>query len=119
MDKISSTKFAQVLQDAQRVLLSVTSERDKLAEENAAMKSRIEAEKLASTMHEKGCRLDTEYSDLVSELEKEAEQGRLPIIQQAVEMVGPNMGLKGISTHDDVIGGGASSLENYLIGDVG
>lgn len=119
MEKISSKKFAQVLEDAQKVLLSVTGERDKLAAENAEMKCHMEATKLASVMHEKGCRLDIEYSELVSELEKEAEQGRLPIIQQAVEMVGPNMGLKGISTYDGFAGEGDNPFVSFLIGGVG
>lgn len=119
MQKISANKLAEVLHDTQRVLISVTQERDKLAYENASIKRTIEAEKLASVMHDKGCRLDTNFSDLVTELEKAAEEGQLPVIQQAVDMVGPNMGFRGIQTHDEMSGGGNDSLTSYLIGGVG
>ena len=118
MQKLSAAKVAQVLEDAQKALLSVTEERDKLAEENAAMKTRAEAEKLASKMHDKGLKLDTECDELATELEKAAEEGRFPVIQEAVEMVAPNMGLAG-NLSDEAPGGGLTNLESYIIGNVG
>jgi hypothetical protein len=119
MDKLSSQKVAQVLADTQKVLLSVTAERDKLASDNAVMLRRMEAEKLASAMHDKGVRLELDRDELVGELEKAAEDGRLPVIQEAVDMVAPNMGFTGTLTSDDVAGGGASGLESYILGNVG
>lgn len=119
MNKLSSEKIAQVLADTRMVLLSVTDERDKLAAENAQMKRHAEAEKLASKMHEKGVRMDTEHSELVSELEKAAEDGRLPVIQEAVDLVGPQNGFTGRLSSDDVAGGGSNAFESYILGNVG
>lgn len=117
--KLSAAKVAQVLLDAQHSLLSVTAERDKLAAENAELKTRMEVEKLAAEMHKKGCRLDVEYEDLVQDLEKAAMEGRLPTIQEAVDMVAPNVGLSGPLVSDDVPGGGMTSLEGFIMGSVG
>lgn len=120
MEKLSTDKIAQVLVDTQQVLLSVTGERDKLASELSTLKSRREAEKLAAAMHEKGVRLDTEYGALVDDLEKAASDGRLPVIQEAVDMVAPDMGLRTTSlTNDEITHGGGSALESYLVGNVG
>jgi hypothetical protein len=118
MQKLSSQKIAQVLQDTQRVLLSVTGERDKLAAENTAMKNRAEAEKLAFTMHDKGLEMDTPFADLVTTLEKRAAAGDLSTLKEAVGMVAPNMGLTN-SVSDEVRGGGGSTFENYVLGGVG
>jgi len=118
MDKLSYSKIAEVLQDAKDALLAVTDERDKLAEENAGMKRRIEAEKLASVMHSKGIRMDVDPETLAGELEKEADGGRFEVIREAVDMVGPNMGLAA-SINEDVPGGGATAFEQYIFGNVG
>ena len=119
MNKLSSQKVAQVIADTQKVLLSVTAERDKLAGDNALMHRRMEAEKLASVMHDKGVRLELEHEELVGELEKAAEDGRLPVIQEAVDMVAPNMGMTGSLTSDDATGGGSTALESFILGNVG
>ena len=120
MDKLSTAKVAQVLADAQQVILSVTDERDKLASKLSELETRREAEKVAAALHEKGMRLDTEYGVLVQELEKAASDGRLPVIQEAVDMVAPNMGIRATSlTNDEVTAGGGSALESYLVGNVG
>lgn len=120
MQKLSNTKIAQVLEDTQRVLLSVTDERDKLAAKCALLERRNEAEKLASVMHDKGLEMDTSFEDLVAGLEKRAEAGELPVLQEAVGMVAPNMGLSASVTSDeDLRGGGSSSLENFILGGVG
>lgn len=120
MEKLNSTKVAQVLADARQVLLSVTQERDKLAAENSQMHRRMESEKLASQMHEKGVRLELGHDELVGELEKAAEDGRLPVIQEAVDMVAPNMGFQqGSLTSDEMTGGGEDALTSFILGNVG
>jgi hypothetical protein len=118
MDKQSSIKMAQVLRDAQVALTSVTTERDKLAAENAAFKRREEATKVASVLHDKGIHRDIEFSDLVQNLEKEAEAGRLGEISRAADMIGPNM-IFG-STHNDAVAeGGSHAFTDFLVGSVG
>lgn len=120
MNKISSIKIAKVLVDTKNALLAVTDERDKLAAKCAAFERRAEAEKVASAMHAKGLHLDTDQDDLIADLEKAAEEGRLATIQEAVEMVGPNMGLTGTVTSDEEYrGGGSNAFESFLLGDVG
>lgn len=118
MDKQSSLKVAQVLRDTRETLLSVTAERDKLAEENASYKRREEATKVACMLHDKGCRLETELPVLVQELEKEAAAGRLDAISQAAEMIGPNMsiGTTNQGAEGSVTG---DSFTSFLVGDVG
>lgn len=122
MDKLSNDKISQVLFDTQQVLKSVVSERDQAISKLAKIERRIEAEKLAYQMHSKGLDLDTELPALADHLEKEADQGRLAVIKQAVDMVGPNMGFKTAHLNSDeaVAGeGGGTDFERYLVGDVG
>lgn len=118
MQKLSSDKIAQVLSDTQQVLLSVVSERDKLAAEVSTLRTHAEAEKLASVMHEKGIHADTTHEQLVEDLEKAASEGRFSVIKEAVDMMAPNMGLTASLRNDDGGGTGASQLENFLLGDV-
>lgn len=119
MQKLSADKVAQVLLDAKDALLSLTQERDTLAVKCASMERKEDARKLASVMHNKGIRLDTSFDELVADLEKDAESGRFPVIQEAVELVGPDMGMRSQTLKDDVPGGGASALESYIYGNVG
>jgi hypothetical protein len=119
MQKLSSQKIAQVLEDTRTVLLSVTDERDKLAARCAELETRQEAEKLAFTMHDKGLELDTPIEDLVAGLEKRASEGGLDTIKEAVSMVAPNMGLAASVTDEPRGGGDGSNLMNYVLGGVG
>lgn len=118
MNKESASKFAQVLSDARSALLSVTSERDKLAAKCTAYERREEATKVASMMHDKGINRDVEMGELVEQLEKEAAAGRLGEIARAADMIGPNMSF-GSTNHDELGGQGADALTSYLMGAVG
>lgn len=120
MPDLDKEKVAQVLSDASRALRSVSAERDKLAHENSLLKRHQEAQKLAAAMHDKGLNLDVDQDSLVSDLEKAAEEGRFSVIQEAVDMVAPNMGYNGILTSDDApVGGGNNALESFILGNVG
>lgn len=118
MDKQSSAKIAQVLRDTSETLLSVTAERDVLATKCAAYERREQATKVASKLHDKGCRLETELPELVDELEKAAAAGQLDAIAQAAEMIGPNMSF-GTTNQGAEGSGGSDSFTNFLVGDVG
>lgn len=119
-------KEAQVLLAARDALIKVAEERDAVKEELrkerlklAAIETRLECEKLAAQMHEKGINTDQDFVDLVASLEKEASRGRLPVIQEAVSMSAPNMGVKTASINNDETSGmGASQLEQYLVGSI-
>lgn len=119
-------KIAQVLADAGQTLRKVASERDGALVENvqlrqklASVKTRLMCEKVAAEMHEKGLRHDTEFPELVDDLEKAASEGRLPVIMEAVKMAAPNMGNHFSINHDESSGDGMSDFEAYLVGNVG
>lgn len=121
------TKQAQVLLDSAHLVRAVTSERDgalaKLAEAQltlAAYGRRTQAEKVAMQMHSKGINTDIEFPALVSNLEKAAEEGRLATIEEAVDLVGPDMSFKTASIHDTPTAGApGTDLESYLLGSIG
>lgn len=121
MEKLSSTKVAQLLHDAETALRSVTSERDHAVEKLAQLQRRRDAEKLAAEMHGKGIHLDKSFGDLSDDLEKSAESGELSIIQRAVDMMAPNMGLSTatLTSDETKVASGASEFERYLFGAIG
>jgi hypothetical protein len=120
MEKLSSAQIAQVLQDAAYGLRVMAAERDAALQKLASMSRRADAEKLAAQMHDKGIELDKDFTVLADDLEKAAEEGRLSVIQQAVDYVGPNMSLKTGSISDESrFSGGNSDLERFIVGDVG
>jgi len=122
--KISSAEIAQVMNDGARALTAVAAERDVLRQKVAMLERRREAEKLASSMHAKGIEREVSFGDLAAHLEKEAENGHLPEIQRAVEMLVPNMGIKTASlTGEDGRRSGLHPFEQFLldglVGEVG
>jgi DNA anti-recombination protein RmuC len=128
MNDDTRQKVAQLLGDTSQALRQVTSERDDALHKAAAAETklatierRLEAEKVAARMHQKGLELDTDLNDLADHLEKAAQEGKLGEIQRAVEMVGPNMSIaKTAHVNDDQpAGGGNSDLVRYLVGSVG
>lgn len=120
-------KVAKVLNDSANLVRTVTGERDqalsKVAElqlKVAAYERRVHAEKVAAMMHQKGINTDQEFPSLVADLEKAAQEGKLPTIEEAVEMVGPDMSFKTASIHDTTpVGTGESDLERFLVGGIG
>ncbi len=127
MNQQEVEKVAQVLRDSAAGMRQLRDERDaaiKLAAAHqvklATVERRLEAEKTAAIMHSKGLELDTDFSDLADHLEKQAEEGKLETIQRAVDMVGPDMGLKTASINNDsATGEGGSALVSYLVGQIG
>ncbi len=118
-------KIAQVLRDSAQLVRSVSTERDDLAiklaaseAQNAVYERRIECEKVAASMHSKGIRTDEEFSAVVDDLEKSAAAGKLEAIEQAVDMVAPDMSFKTASITDAPAASG-SEFERFLLGDVG
>jgi hypothetical protein len=120
-EKLSSAKVAEVLADAATALRKVAGDRDHWKKVATDLQRRDKAEKLASHMHDKGIDLDTPVETLADRLEKAAEQGKLDSIEQAVELVGPDMGTKiaQLSNDESRIGLGGSDLERFVVGEVG
>jgi hypothetical protein len=119
-------KTAQVLADASRTLRTVGNERDfymqkcaEQASELAAVRQRLEAEKLAAEAHEAGYYSDFTFPDLVGHFEKAAQEGRLPIIKEAMVAGPPSMGGQHAINNDGSQASAESELVGYLVGNVG
>ena len=120
-------KIAQVMTDGSQALRTVTMERDTLATQNAqlceklaSIRTRLECEKTAAEMHEKGLNLDTDFPDLVDALEKDAQEGRLPVIQEAVKLAAPDMGSRIAHINNDETSTSEDhDLVKYIVGSVG
>jgi hypothetical protein len=124
--QLNMDKVAQLLSDGSTALRKVASERDEvkaengqLKEANAALVRRMEAEKVAADMHSKGIRTEVPFDALSEALEKEAEQGKLTLIKEALDMTGPDMMRDSFVREDSPAGGGASEFEAFINGEVG
>jgi hypothetical protein len=121
---VNMEKAAEMLVDAGQALQKVASERDSLAqqlaverEKNATMEKRMEAEKVAAEMHDKGIHVDTPLDKLASALESEPDE-RLEVIKQALQMR-PGDVMRGTSLSDAPSRSDGSDFENFILGTVG
>lgn len=121
MEKISKEQQAEVLRDAAATIRKLASENKEKGDKIAAMELRERTVKVAASMHQKGINTDASQEDLVDHLEKAAKDGRLEVIEQAIDLVGPDMGAKiaQVRTDDAGTGSGSSDFERYLVGGVG
>lgn len=123
MDKLSSDQLQQVLDAVPGTLRSLAAERDYWKKEAHSRMLREDAEKVAHAMHEKGINTDVSIDSLVEKLEKAAAEGKLGQIADAVDMVGPDMGLKIASLTNDgssvASGVVQNELERFIMGGVG
>jgi len=117
-------KAAAVLVDAGHALQKVASERDGLAVKlaqaeanNALLLKRMEAEKIAAAMHDKGVNLDTSFDKLAAALEQE-DDSRLEIIKAALQMQPGDM-MNGARLSDGMASQSGSDFENFILGTVG
>jgi hypothetical protein len=125
--KTYQKKVAQVLADSAVAMRQLQNERNAALVKNAELQMkvaryerRVQAEKVAAMMHQKGINMDTEFPSLVADLEKAAQEGKLPTIEEAVDMVGPDMSFKTASIHDTPVGAGSEDdLTRYLLGSIG
>ncbi len=121
--KLSSEQLQHVLEVVPGTLRSLASERDYWRKEAQARMQRDEATKVAQAMHEKGINSDTPIADLVGQLEKAAEAGKLEMIAASVEMAGPDMGSKIASLTGDgstrASDGSGNEFERFILGGVG
>ena len=123
MHKLSSDQLQQVLDAVPGTLRSLAAERDYWKKEAHSRMLREDAEKVAHAMHEKGINTDVSIDSLVEKLEKAAAEGKLGQIADAVDMVGPDMGLKIASLTNDgssvASGVVQNELERFIMGGVG
>jgi hypothetical protein len=121
MDKISNAQIAEVMHDAAATLREKQARIVDLEEKLASKERRERVEKLAAAMHGKGLELDTSIADLADRYEKTASD-KLSAIEHAVDIVGPDMGLKLAQVNNDEPGtssAGSSDFERFIAGSVG
>jgi hypothetical protein len=116
MKKISRAEIGEVLREAAGLLRALAEENEALTVKVASLERREQVEKLAHVMHAKGYHTDVPVDDLADSLEKAAERGELPVIEQAMDLVGKRVPL-GELTEENVPSG--SAFERFLHGDVG
>lgn len=118
-------KYAGVLAIAADALTKVAAERDALQAECQESRTKLayleqhaRAEKVAAEMHSKGINADRPLGDLVDDLMKQASEGRLPVIEEAVKMSAPNMSMLTASIDGDSSANhsGRSAFERFLEG---
>jgi hypothetical protein len=117
MNKLSGAQQCEILEEVPRVLREVAAERDLYKEAFLKGANRSRIEKVASQMVEKGLKGGTVQA-VADELEKQAQAGslNLDVTEQAVELVGPDMG-KHAHLSDELSGSaGSSDLERFLTG---
>lgn len=125
--KIAQQKIAQVLHDSATALVKVAAERDTLVNENqelrtkvAAYERRMDAEKLAMDMREKGMHSDTEFGTLVDALEKKAHEDpeHFRVLREAVGLTGPDMFKTASIGGRQSAQGSHNDFERFILGDV-
>lgn len=123
--KVSSTQLFDLLKEGADTLRATVSDRDFYKEKCAKMELHDRCEKLARAMHSKGVNIDQPVEELTDWYVKQSSSGgiNLEVVEQAVELQGPDMAQKiGHISSDGPTGGGQSQLEQYLnshIGSVG
>ena len=123
MDKVSSQQIAEVLADSAATLRSQQEVINDLREKLASRSMRDRTEKLAHSMHEKNLETDVSVEVLADRLEKlaGAAPGKLDTLEHAVDLVGPDMGMKVAQLTSDGMpqDGLASDFERFIIGHAG
>ncbi len=118
--KISHAQVSEVLADVPGTLRKLAEENKELREKVAAQDLTQRCTKLAQAMHGKNIHTEVDLDDLVVHLEKQASEGKLDAVEQAVGMVAPDMGIKLAQLTTDERGTSSSSdLERFIVGGVG
>lgn len=125
-EAFNKTKVAQVLRDGAVALRKTAAERDtllsKVAElttENNSLKLRMDAEKVAMDMTDKGMAGGLSTEALIDQLEKKAhaDPRGFEVLREAVNITGPDM-FKAASVASDINAPTGSDFERYILGDV-
>lgn len=117
MNKLSAAQQCGILEEVPAVLRAVAAERDLYKQAWLETATRQRIEKVAFQMVEKGLK-DGSVQDVADSLEKQARDGslNLDVTEQAVELVGPDMG-KHAYVSDELSGSaGSSDLERFVVG---
>jgi hypothetical protein len=117
MEKISAEHQSEIIGEVPRVLRALAAERDLYKQAFLEGANRARVEKVASMMLDKGIKSGN-LAAVADEIEKEAAAGtlNLDVTEQAVELVGKDMGK--LAHLSDAHSGAAESsdLERFLLG---
>ena len=122
--KLSASQVHAVLSEVPSTLRALVEERDNLQEKLASARQELQAyrsrerlDKLANKMEERGFRPGNSIDDTKKFLSKQAEAGKLDIVEQAVDMSAPD---RPIGWLGDNSGGGSSAdeLTAYCLGEL-
>jgi len=120
--KISAAEI-HVLREGASTIRKQASYIEQLEEKLASVQRRDNAEKLAYAMHRKGIDTDVPVEQLAERLEKLAEQDsdRFKNYQDAVELIGPDMGTKiaQLDNSEERSAIGGSDFERFIVGSIG
>ncbi len=118
--KLSNAQITEVLADVPGTLRKLASDNKELREKLAAFQLRERTTKIANAMHSKNIHAEVPLEDLIVYLEKQAAEGKLDVIEQAVDFRAPDMGDKLAQLTTDERGTSSSSdLERFIVGGVG
>lgn len=127
MEKISNEQIAEVMADASATLRAQQAELQAKEAENLDLREKLASRdrrdrvvKLAKSLHDKGQELDTPVEELADKLAEHSDQ-KLAAVEEAVSMMGPDMGSKlaHITNDDQRVSSGSSDFERYINGTIG
>lgn len=110
MNKIAHTKVAEVLAQVGPAMRALRAENDVLTEKVAQYEKKARAQKIANEMQAKNLNPESTLEDKVDSLMEE-EDGRLDIIEAAIDMSAPQIKLAALSDHP---GSGSDATEAFI-----
>lgn len=121
MEKISTAQLIEALSHVSPTLKKLASDRDQALQELSQLKQRIEYEKTAAQMIQKGLTNDP-FEKVVDYVEKQAEEVGLAAVRKGIEFSGPDMGdkLAHLANEETVaLSNDASDFVRCILGGVG
>lgn len=96
MNKLSSTKVAEVLAQVPIALRALSQENQELKEKVASFEKQARATKIATSMQSKNLSPDTSYEEKVAAL---LERDDLDVYEKAIDLSAPQIKLAALSDH--------------------
>lgn len=124
MKKLSANQVVAVLAEAPEALTKLAAERDHWQDRAVKAEAKVQEyetssrlNKIASKIEEKNLEPSRSRKELVEMLEKKASEGRLAVVEEAVDM---SVAQRPLGTLSEFSGNNSSSseLESYILGDL-
>jgi hypothetical protein len=122
VEKLSADRVVAVLAEVPETLTKLASDRDHWMQRAVQAEAKLNEfeqasrlSKIASSIEQKNLEPGRSREEIIGMLQKKASEGRIDAVEEAIEM---SVGHRPLGTLSDVPGGGASQLENYLVGEL-